>query len=111
MLIESVAEPAPDDLPTLSHAAPGVAVHGQVATGVVIDAVTVVPAMHGLRTTGETEYWHKPTSPDCRTVKRRSPTVMAAVRSGMSARRETAYDTVLVPVPRPPPVLPALPKG
>jgi hypothetical protein len=111
MLIESVAEPAPDDLPTLSHAAPGVAVHGQVATGVVIDAVTVVPSMHGLRTTGETEYWHKPTSPDCRTVKRRSPTVMAAVRSGMSARRETAYDTVLVPVPRPPPVLPALPKG
>src|SRR5690348_14979422 len=62
-------------------------------------AVSVAPDIQVLNTTGETEYWQPPTSPNCLTVKRRSASVMVPTRSGIWVERVTAYETVPGPDP------------
>src|SRR6266542_3344067 len=92
-------EPLPDDpAATLSHGALDDAVHGQNGWAVTV-AITLPPGMHGLTSTGATEYWQPPMSPDCLTVNLRSATAMAALRSATSRFRATAYDTLPLPDP------------
>ena len=74
------------------------AVHGQNACVVTV-AVTLPPGMHGRASTGATEYWQPPVSPDCLTVNLRSATATAALRSATSRFRATAYDTLPSPDP------------
>jgi len=54
-------------LMTVIHEASGVALHVQ-ASPVVTVAVIAGEVMHGLNSTGPTEYWHAPASPACVTV-------------------------------------------
>jgi hypothetical protein len=104
-VIVTLADPLPvAPLGTVSHDAFGVAVHGQNAC-VVIVAVTLPLGMHGLTSTGATEYWQLPVSPDCLTVNRRSATEIAALRSVTSPFRATVYDTLALPEPWPPAVI------
>jgi hypothetical protein len=55
--------------------------------------------MHGRKSTGATEYWQTPTSPDCLTVNVRLAIVMVPVRVPASELRATVYDTVPLPDP------------
>src|SRR4029453_863114 len=92
-------DPVPDvPLGTLNHEASGTAVHGQLAC-VVSVAVTLPAGMHGLNSTGPTEYWHAARFPPCRMVNLRSATAIWATRSLVSPFAATVYDTVPLPVP------------
>jgi hypothetical protein len=53
--------------------------------------------MHGLTSTGVTEYWQAPLSPDCRIVNVRVATVMPLRRSPVSLFLDTAYVTSPLP--------------
>jgi hypothetical protein len=82
---------APDPLPelplgTLSHGTFGVTVHPQPVC-VVSVAVTLLAGMHGLNSTGPTEYWQRLASPDWRSVNVLSATVIAAARAVVTAFR------------------------
>ena len=95
-------EPVPEvPLDTFSQDVSGTAVHGQLAC-VVSVAVTLPAGMHGLNSTGPTEYWHAAKFPPCRTVNLRSATAIWATRSLVSPFAATVYDTVPLPVPCPP---------
>ena len=88
--------PLPLPAPTRSHGTLTSAVHGQLAE-VLIVVVTAAAGMHGLKSTGATEYWQIPTSPLCRTVNVRSASEMAPLRDSTSVWRATVYDTLPVP--------------
>ena len=88
------------------HGAFGLAV--QVHPDCVVIVAIRLPGtdMHGLNSTGVTEYSHATggggggcASPDCVTVNDRSPTVIVLVREDASLFRSTEYDTVPFPVP------------
>ena len=99
--------PVPDSPPVMViHDAFGLAV--QVHPDCVVIVAIRLPgtAMHGLNSTGVTEYSHATggggggcDSPDCVTVNDRSPTAIVPVREDVSLLRSTAYETVAFPLP------------
>ena len=52
-------------LVTVSHGAPGVAVHGQDGCVVIVVVSSVGTLMQTLNSIGATEYWQPPVSPAC----------------------------------------------
>ena len=101
--------PVPDSPPVMViHDAFGLAV--QVHPDCVVIVAVRLPGtdMHGLNSTGVTEYSHATggggggggcDSPDCVTVNDRSPTAIVLVRDDVSLLRSTAYETVPFPLP------------
>jgi hypothetical protein len=97
-VIDSPVLPAPAVALSRSHGTFTLAVHGQLA-GVLIVVFTVVPGMHGVKSTGATAYVQMPISPLCLTVSVRSATVMVPLRPSTSVWRATEYETAAVPDP------------
>jgi len=92
------------------HDAFGLAVHVHPCCVVIVAVNVAGTDMHGLNSTGVTEYSHVTgvgDSPDCVTVNDRSPTAMEPVRDAASLFRSTEYDTVPFPVPGLPDVTPS----
>jgi hypothetical protein len=95
--------PLPDSPPVMViHDVFGLAVH--VHPGCVVIVAVRLPGtdMHGLNSTGVTEYSHVTgagDSPVCVTVNDRSPTAIVPVRDAVSLFRSTAYETVPFPLP------------
>ena len=101
--------PVPDSPPVMViHDAFGLAV--QVHPDCVVIVAVRLPGtdMHGLNSTGVTEYSHATggggggggcDSPDCVTVNDRSPTAIVLVREDVSLLRSTEYETVPFPLP------------
>ena len=84
----------PDPVPvaplvTVSHDAPGLAVHGQDGCVVIEVVSSLVTLMQALNSIGATEYWQPPVSPACVSSIVRPATTRLPCRSEVAVFRAT----------------------